>query len=81
MFPTGSLESLSRPVPTPPLIAEAYAPLFGDRNRVLELDEAAPRMRHRGLDGEDHVGPPEAGSRHSPHKPKAHSRSSAALHD
>src|ERR1700693_1128189 len=56
MFPTGSLESLSRPIPAPPLIAEAYASLFGDRNRVLELDEAALRMRHRGLDGEGHVG-------------------------
>jgi hypothetical protein len=52
----GSPESLSRSIPAPRLIAEAHATLFGDRNRILELDEAALRMRHRGLDGEDHVG-------------------------
>src|SRR5271165_2071190 len=51
-----SLESLTRQIPPPPLIAEANATLFGDRNRILELDEAALRMRHCGLDGEDHVG-------------------------
>src|SRR5208282_3267886 len=51
-----ALNRLSRPIPAPPLIAKAHATLFGDRNRVLELDEAALRMRHRGLDGEDHVG-------------------------
>ena len=56
MFPTGSLESLSRPIPAPPLIAEAHATLFGDRDRILELDEASLRMRHRGLDGDDHDG-------------------------
>src|SRR5208283_4393549 len=50
------LESLTRPIPAPPLIAEAHATLFGDRNRILELDEAALRMRHCVLDGEDHVG-------------------------
>src|SRR5208337_2813673 len=41
--------SSSRPVPAPPLIAEALATLFGDRDRILELDEAALRMHHRGL--------------------------------
>ena len=49
-------ESLSRPIPAPPLIAEAHATLFGDRDRILGLDEASLRMRHRGLDGDDHVG-------------------------
>jgi len=49
------LELSSRLVPAPPRIAEALATLFGNRNRFLELDEAALRMRHRGLDGDDHV--------------------------
>jgi hypothetical protein len=47
---------LSRPVPAPPLIAEALATFFGNRDGILELNEAAPGMRHRGLDGNDHVG-------------------------
>jgi hypothetical protein len=51
-----SLGSSYRLVPAPPIIAEALATLFGDRDRILELDEAALRMRHRGLDGEDHAG-------------------------
>jgi hypothetical protein len=42
-------------VPAPPRIAEAPATLFGNRNRILELDEAALRMRHRALDGDDHA--------------------------
>ena len=48
--------SSSRPVPAPPLIAEATQPSSGHRDRILELDEAAVRMRHRGLAGDDHVG-------------------------
>src|ERR1700730_12474831 len=50
------VDCTTRPVPAPPLIAEALATLFGDRDRILELDEAALRMRHRGLDGDDHAG-------------------------
>src|ERR1700693_6562675 len=54
--PANSIESLSSPIPASPLIAEADAALFGDRNRILELDEAALGMRHRGLDRQDHFG-------------------------
>src|ERR1700737_4517481 len=50
------VDCTTRPVPAPPLIAEALATLFGDRDRILELDEAALRMHHRGLDGDDHAG-------------------------
>jgi len=45
-----------RPVPAPPLFAEALATSFGDRDRILKLDEPAPGMSHRCLDGDDHAG-------------------------
>ena len=50
-----SIESLSCPIPASPLITEADATLFGDRNRILELDEAALGMRQRGLDRNHHA--------------------------
>ena len=40
----------------PPLFAEALATSFGDRDRILKLDEPAPGMSHRCLDGDDHAG-------------------------
>jgi hypothetical protein len=43
-------------IPAPPAITEGLPALVGDRDCVLQLDEAATGMRDRRLDRDDHAG-------------------------
>src|ERR1700727_3525573 len=59
-FDSGILRALrgagAGAVPASPAIAEGLPALVGDRDRVLQLDEAATGMRDRRLDRDHHAG-------------------------
>src|SRR5580698_9269527 len=42
-------------IPSPPAVAKGFPAGIGDRDRVLQFDEAATRVRDRRLDRDDHA--------------------------
>jgi hypothetical protein len=42
-------------IPAPTAVAKGFPAVVGDRDRVLQFDEAATRMRKRRLNRDDHA--------------------------